>query len=80
MVTVHGILLAAQMMDRSCNDHDSCIGNPNRRRVNGIVIFLMGAVRRETGAGFPPVDVGCQDMILYLVIRQSVRLMPAIAT
>src|SRR5262245_21012934 len=42
MVTFHGILLAAQVMERSYYDHDTCIGNANRRRVNGIVIILRG--------------------------------------
>src|SRR6185295_13893922 len=52
MVTLHGILRAAQEMDWSYSDHDSCIGNPNRRGVNGIVIFQRGAADRQTKVGF----------------------------
>src|SRR5262245_24188619 len=52
MVTLHGILLASEVMDWSYTDHDSCIGNPNRRRVNGIVIFQRGVADRQTRFGF----------------------------
>jgi hypothetical protein len=50
-----------------------------RFREEGVKVQRWTAMRRETRVGFFAVDIGWQGMI-SLVTRQSMRLMPAIAT